>query len=760
MSIETIVVPAPDQSATKDKKLSKEYGLQASNFFIMGYRSGRNAWSADVASPGGFFDLMQQYLEARQDAGIYMKRMYGTDRDGNAKKGYNNISFEIHGEAKVHRSTIHKEVSKIDGPIKVTFLSQQASKLRKSKKALLWHDSQLNKLRKAAGVPQKDFKWIPETRAELEVYEKTGGFSLMAEVGLTKAVQNAFENSGWQDYLTLRLTDSLMATSHGITYICPSADGGVKVKMVHPRDYDTSYIEDETVEPPYAGHYAWMSIEEIVPLLKRDYPGITDQQIEDLAKFQFGHQVNRLYNNDNFLNRDPVTQRYAYYDMMVRVFHFHFKSVDTEYYFDDGKKFFQAKPGKRVKEKKETYSEYKNYEIYCGIRLVGLEYVLNYGPMVNKTFLPDGSPALPYVHSTTGEQSIVQAWKPWLDEAQMVVLKQRALLQLLKGEKTQYDLTMLANLDFGHGIMKPSEVVRYAEETGRLFTAVKGDMLGRIDPSRAFQTLPLTGGEGLKLTMFALDYCSKQIMTLAGITPAMSSSGDPSDQPDLVGLAQNQINQTSNALFILFSAFLRLKKRTSQKVCAYVIRSVEYVEKSREYWAGAIGEEFIKPIEACGDMTMNQLGMIVSTKIDPVRKQMLLAAATESMKAGKNGYPGIDEATFFAVEKEIEEGSIEMAIFMLSTANDRAKRQAEAERSKAAEQTFAGQQKSAQVTAEEARKTEEFMANLEQMVKKAAIFDQLSADQQLSKQEHVQEKENIILESRLDNKPQATNTNK
>lgn len=758
MSIETIVVPAPDQNATRDKKLSKEYGLQASNFFIMGYRSGRNAWSADVAAPGGFFDLMQQYLEARQDAAIYMRRFYGTDKDGNAKKGYNNISFEIHGEAKVHRSTIQKEVSKIDGPITVTFLSQQASKLKKSKKSLLWYDSQMNRLREVVGVPMKDFKWIPETRAELEVYEKNGGFSLMAEVGLTKACQNVFENSGWSDYLSLRITDSILATSHGITYICPSNDGGVRVKMVHPRDYDTSYIEDETVEPPYAGHYAWMSVEELVPLLKRDYPDISEEQIQDIVKTQFSHQVNRLYNNDNFLNRDPVTQRYAYYDMMVRVLHFYFKSVDTEYYFDDGRKFYPSKPGKRVKEKKEKYSEYKNYEIYCGIRIVGMEYVLNYGPMVNKTFLPDGSPAMPYVHATTGEQSIVQAWKPWLDEAQMVVLKQRALLQSLKGERTQYDVTMLANMDFGHGILKPSEVVRYAEETGRLFTAVKGDMLGRIDPSRAFQNLPVTGAEGLKITQFALDYCSKQIMTIAGITPAMSSSGDPSDQPTLVGLAQNQINQTSNALFVLFSTFLRLKKRTAQKVCTSVIRSIEYVEKSRQFWEGAIGGEFIKPIEACGDMTLNQLGMIVTAKIDPVRKQMLLAAATESMKAGKNGYPGITEADFFSIEKEIESGSLEMAIFMLSTANDRAKRQNAQERSAAAQETFKGQQQSAQVTAEEARKTEQFMAQLQQMLQKAKIFDQLSADQQLSRQEHLQDKEDIILESTLDNKKQIKQT--
>jgi hypothetical protein len=746
MSIETVIVPFPDANANPKDKKDPKYGLAYSDAMIAGWRNGRNMWSYDQIQPNGFFDQMKQYLESRQDTAPYQRRYYGTDKNGAVRKGYNNISFEIHPEAKKHRSTIHKLVLDHDVQTRITSNTKNARSAKKKMKAMLWHDSQANELRKLAGVEQKSFDWIPETKQENEHYEKLGGFRLPLEYAMTEAAKDVFSISNWE-YNGPRAVDDLISTSHTVFHLIDNNDGSVGFEYIPIREYDSSYVDDEDIDPPYAGHYKFMRIEELVPKLKKAYPGITDDQIKEIAKSGLGLVQNRGYNLNNYVNRDPVTQRWTYYDMMVRVYCFYFKSIDTDYYVKDGMKFYQTEWGKEINKGEKKTEVYSNYEIYCGIRIVSQPYVVDYGCMANKVFNAKGEPILPYAHVWTGEQSIVQGWKPWLDEIQMVTLKQRAIMQGLKGDKTVYDLGILANMDFGAGVLKATEVVRYAEETNRLFVQTKGDAIGRVDTSKAIYNLPGANKDALLMTEAAQKVCSLQIMSIAGITPAMSAS---TEQPDLVGLMQNEINQTSNAMFILIKTFARLRKKLTQMSVSKIIRNCEYVERSRNYYSGVIDEFAVNELRKAQDQSTNQIGIQFITKPDEKMKMSLEMAALESLKAGKNGYAGISTSDYYAVIDQIHNGSLEMATFILATAEERAKRYMAQERSAATQETGKVQMQSAQVAEEEKRKSEQFFAQIQQALKKAEIFDQLAADTQENNQLFQQKMKEIVLEKSLD----------
>ncbi len=335
--MDTVITAYPSSNVDPKVKASKEYGLQVSEALLNDQRDLRWQWGGNDYM--NFYSVMRTYLEGRQDPTQYEKRFRGTKKDGTLRRGYNNISMEIHPEARKHRSTLHSEIKKNEYNIQIESLSKQARGKKSYLKSFLWHDSQENALRQQVGVPLKNHYWTPESLPELAMYEKMGGFNLQFETGLSKMVENAFAISNWEDYQSGVAIDEMLLTSHVYARIHDNKDGSLGFTVIPALDFKTAYIKDETVEPPYAGNYEWMTMEELIPKLKEAYPGMTDEEILKIARSNF--QNNKGYNLDNYVNRDPVTQRFPYYDMMVRVFRFYFKSIDTEYWTktSDGKMF-------------------------------------------------------------------------------------------------------------------------------------------------------------------------------------------------------------------------------------------------------------------------------------------------------------------------------------------------------------------------------------------------------------------------------------
>lgn len=758
-----VVTPFPSPNPKDPEAIKrKEYGLLYSESIYSRWQSDKTLWGRASAVDGGFFDVMKSYAEGKQSLYNYQKWYRGLDRSGNLNKGYNNIDWSISSVAPKHLGTIKTVVTGSDYSLEVTSRSKEATNKKALAKHRMWYNIENNELRKAASqklgqqIELAKYNFTPQNREELSLYEKYGGFKLPYETGLSKMIQNGFDISMWDDYIWEQCFNDLSQTSHAVTYIELNHDGSIGCKHVPIRDYVTSYTENPNLDPPYAGFFDWMTVEELAPLLKEAYPNISDDEIKMVA--QKNNQYNAGNDNINWQTRDNVTDRYEYYSFRVRVFRFFFKAVETEYY-----EARETKEGTYIHEKQEDkknkkpYADgrtrktnaYKNCMIYSGIRVVGMPYVVDYGPEKNIIKAPNGEAQLPFVHVTTGEASIIERWKGWLEDHQKAILKFRTFLQQAKGDRTKYDLGILANMDFGLGKMTQAEVIRYAEETGRIMVQTRGDMLNRIDPRMAIEDLPSKDNGPLLYMQGVIGYIDAQIRSVVGITDSMAALAQ-TDPSKLVGVGQQEIAAGQSAMSTIAKTMARLKKQTGIKMAQKARICLEFVPKTKEYYSGVIEDQFINAVQAYKDLTLNQTGLIFRSKPSPERKALLMSLVSESLKAGKNNQVGINAGDAMMIENELENGSVEMATFYLMVSEARMQRQIDAARSQAAQENGQVATQTAQASAQAQARLDTVKSELKKSETAAQILAQLDADTALEELQNANKLQQIALQGSID----------
>lgn len=755
MSEKGQIAPFPSFDVPRTKKSSPEYGFQFSEAIYTRWYNNMTVWG-NVRL--GWFDTQRLYAEGRQDRTVYQKRFLGTTKDGNTRRGYSNISFDISSSAPKHIGTIHSLVTATDFDVEIGSLSKEATFKKSKMKHELWFDKMIgNPLRQQSAeqlgldIPLKDHYWMPENRQELELYDKYGGFKLPFETGLSMIVKDAFKTSDWP-YVHKRCLDKLLQTSWTIAKIVDNQDGSTGVRFVDTANYICSFVEDDNIESPYEGDFEYVSLQTLVPGLKKAYPNITQEDIESIALMNMSYNSN--YTIQNYRTPDPVTQRFPYYDFKIKVFHFTFMAVDTDFYVKEGKKFYKSEYGKRVEKENKKTEEFSNCTRYEGTRIVGLKYVINYGECKNIVKSADGTPESRYIRISTNEISIVERWKPWLDELQMIQLKYRTFVMAMKPNTTVYDLGIMANIDLGNGKLTQAEMVSLEEQTGRMFIQTRGDLLNKVDPRAAIQKLGNPQAGPIADAMNAIAFIEHQIQSAAGITDAVAAQ--PGASPDrLVGVGQQEMAATSNAMFNLVFTMTRFKEKIAKKLISKTRVKMEFDPKTREYYGGVIGDHLVDAILQYKDLSLNQIGITMKVKASPERKRMIMDLVGQSLAAGRNGQIGINPSDALFVEKELEEGTVEMAMWYLSIAEERAFKKNQEAQLMMQKDNSEKQIAAAQSAAESQSRVMQMKSELDAMSQKQKIADQFMADMKLQQDDNHAKLDQIELAEtlRADNQP-------
>lgn len=734
MPQDTSLTPFPKDDFPREKKSSPEYGIVVSDALINRSVGADQIWDR---GRGSFFTSQKLFARGRQPIGPYKKEYRGTTQNGEARKGYNNIDWRISSPAPTNISIIKTVLSGSDYMLHVSCLSKEAMHAKSVEKHRLWYEAEANKIRRRvaktleAEIPTKNLPWIPENKAELAAYEQYGGTKLPMERGLTKIGEDIFNTSDW-DWIRDKLIEDMIETSWMTLLIIDRKDGSTGVKYIPVQDYFEAYVEDENEDPPYQGHYSWMQMDELIPKLQEAYPKITQEELEQIARNSLQH--NPRYNAETaFKEADPVTNRYAWYDFQVRVAHFIYKSVDTKYYTkskkEDGTEtYFESEHGKIWNKPNQKTDVFSNCTYYGGTRLVGQNYIVDWGPMQNVPKKGDGSPCSPYIRVSTREASIIERWRPFLDSYQMAQLKYRTFLQTLKPDMTVYDNAILANQDFGHGKMKPAEAVRYAMETGNVMVSTRGDMLNKSSARDGIVPMQRPASTALMEAKVEISFNEEHIKVLAGITPAISASSQQDSKDKLVGVGMQEIQAANNSMYVLMKAIVRIKEKAGKTGIAKTRVKLMYDTTTQDYYIGTVGDEYIHAIQAYKDLSWNQIGLIAKAKPNEQRKQFIYSMITESLRAGRNGQVGITLADAAFAENELENGYPEMAIWYLSVAEDRARRRFEKSRAQSIQQTTDGQMQSAQVTQEAKDRSEQLKSALRMQEDDNKIAKQTQAD--------------------------------
>lgn len=787
-------LPFPDEFAPPEQKETDQFGCQvasAINDMLVrgqtypGY--GNRWWNGIMSLYAQGRQPVEQYIASYRGFGTFVSRSsegqnYSPSGDSGQRnnvtnteferKGLQNINFQNVPVAPTHISTIKAVLNEADLMVDVDSNSKDAVAKKQELKWRHYYGVKItNPLLIASGLMPKKYDWYPQNKQELEIYEKYHGYKLPFETGLLKILKHTNDISNW-DALFDKYKGSFLETGWACGRVYCNQQGAVCVEWIDPSDYVTAYREKQFLaEPPFAGHQKQEQLVNLIPALKAK--GATDDDIRAIAGSYAGiNGINDLAGFD-FSYKDPQTNRYIWYDWYVNVLHFEWRTNDEErwrkYTRKDGAvKYSKVNPVEMTNEtgarqytyksgnnrNTEEYDTFRNQQVYEGDWIIGSKWILNYGRQKNVLKNSDGSTALSYFHFHVEGMPIVERWQPEIDQFQMAWLKLQAAVLNSAPDGFFVDMGMFSNMNFGFGDMDGPMMLKIRKEMGHFFGKSTDFMIkNRISPANAL--IPLKGGPGEQVQswMALMEYYENTMMKVSGITPSMQGASD--DKPELVGLMQGEMIATGNALYTIKQGLIQLKKKMSQRVVAKARMLIEYDEKSREYYSGVIGKNYVEEIMLYKELSLNQIGITLRAAPTERRKMQLMEYVKLALTPGKSGRPQISLSDAMFIEKAIDDGYFELATWYISVAEYR-NRQEEAAQAAKDQQANAEVQMASGKAVEDAKRETEMLigqmktdGNLKEIALKAEL------DAKLSHQEYLQEKDKLIIEGQLEKEKQV-----
>lgn len=771
--------PWPAEFAPPEQKETAEYGLSLARAIQDRYQLGGTPGPISPANRL-WYNLMYQYATGNQPKDQYVAayRGYGqlTSRESpqpayNApqitefdRKGLTNISYDIVSPAMKLTSVLKALLEEADQMVDVESTSKEAMNKKVENKLRLYYGSKVfSPLRQQVGLDFQKYEWVPQSKAELEVYEKYHGFKLPFETGLKKILTHTFSISEW-DMLFEQFKNSAIRYGFMAGRIIVNEEGAVEIVHIDPSDYFTAFTEKQPLdEPPFACHVQKVQISTIIPKLRA--LGATDNDIMSIAKGSWQYNGYTDSTAFDFNYTDPATGRYLWEDWFTKVMYFEVRSTDEErwrkYKRSDGKEQYAkvnpviTKEGKYVYDKSNTrntdeFDAIQNQSVYSGYYVMDSKWIYDYGRQKNVIKSSDGSASLSFFHYHIQGDSIVERWKPLIDQFQLAWLKLQAQVLNAKPDGSIIDTGVLSNIDFGFGLLNPLQLARIERETGNLFISTTAEMLKqRINPSQAVTPRPGGPGEQTAAWIGLMQTYVDMMRDVSGITSAVEASGS-GKKPELVGLMQGEMIATGNALHDIKKGLVYIKKACAQKVIAKARLLIEFNPKSKEYYSGNIGQTYIDNILEFSDLSLNQIGIMLRTAPTEQRKMAIREAMKIGMAEGRNGSRSIDIDDYLFIDKTLEDGYVELAAWYFSLAKQRNQKRQE-------ELALAQQQQTAQLQIQAAQSAEAAKRETEALIQKLEGEREIQVEVQkaalestLERQKHLQKMAEIELEGRIE----------
>jgi hypothetical protein len=213
---------------------------------------------------------------------------------------------------------------------------------------------------------------------------------------------------------------------------------------------------------------------------------------------------------------------------------------------------------------------------------------------------------------------------------------------------------------------------------------------------------------------------------------------------------QGEMVATGNALYEYKRGLIEFKKMASRKAIAKARVLMEHDPKSREYYEGVLGKEYVNAIIEYKDMSLNQIGLEVRVAPTAERKAAIRQVAQAALSGGRNGTPAIDFDDYLFLEKQLEDGHLELAAWYFSLAK---KRREEKDAQIAAQQS----EMNAQVQMQSAQAAEQAKRETAALIEQLKGENNLSVEERkgmlesaLSRQKHLETMEQLRLEGQLE----------
>lgn len=600
-----------------DPKLKKEkaYCLQFAQAFY-------SYWLRDefVTTYNGRRDeifTLRHYGKGDQAEDIYMDWCYGKNSQlGVLRKGYMNVNFEIVKVALKYRNAFLGMFSDIDFEILCEALDVDSKTEKEDKAMAAYVNKKMRPLLAQQGinVPNPETP-EPDSMSEAALYQQLGVYKNQFELAAEKFIKESFSTfSNWELDLKRMVLEDWWDV--GEACVKDSLDKQTqKIKVEYCDIANTIIRKDNEGRILDGGVIKIKTIADVrTDCLLCGYD-ISEEELRTCAlPYQgfFGNPSQWFEGRDAELYTADAFGRYIYDNWKVAVLDCEYRTSDIDFYTEktkgDKKSYYSEEYGKEWKKSgaKKTIRKAKIVYYRCKW-IIGSDHAYDYGQQYDIP-RPEDSEALSSFHyCKLPGFSPVKTMKPILDQMQLVWLKYQNNVARATPPINVYEENVIKNTTIG-GKMTPDEVIRMAEQSGRLFYKALDKWNDKSMTPNSTPIFQMPGGMGTAMEEFISGWQMHegQIQNILGFTPQAVGSTLPADTGKAV--SEIQLSATANILKPIVTEYKRLKKDTAKTMLLRGMLTFQFSKEICKDYYDVLGEYTVELLKTCSKSAA-QLGI-------------------------------------------------------------------------------------------------------------------------------------------------------
>jgi hypothetical protein len=401
---------------------------------------------------------------------------------------------------------------------------------------------------------------LPESKEEMELHMQLS-YKQSIEIAEEEAISTVLATNEF-DLIKSRVNQDLVNIGIGVTKTSFNPAEGIVVKYVDPAYCVWSYTEDPNFDDIY---YVGEVKSITIPELKKEFPHISDEELERIQKSPGNRRLIR-----GFENYDYNT---------VQVMYFEYKT-----YTDQVFKIKKTDSGlEKAIEKTDAFNPPANDNfdrvsrsievLYEGAKVVGSDMMLKWEMSENMTRPMADTTRVEMSYSLCAPrmykgviQSLISKCIGFADVIQLTHLKIQQVLSRMVPDGIFLDMDGLAEVDLGNGTnYNPAEALNMYFQTGSVVgrsLTQDGDMnRGKVP----IQELSSSSGIGkIQALITAYNYNMQMIRDVTGLNEARD--GSMPDPNSLVGLQKMAANASNTATKHIQDASIYLSLSTCENI--------------------------------------------------------------------------------------------------------------------------------------------------------------------------------------------------
>ncbi len=460
-----------------------------------------------------------------------------------------------------------------------------------------------------------DPETLPQSKEELEIHMQLN-YKQSSELAEEEAVNNTLAFNKYQ-LTKKRIVDDLTIIGIGAIKTSFNKSEGVVIDYVDPANMVYSYTSDPNFEDIwYVGEIKSLTIPEI----KKQFPELTDEELESMQKYpgRQGYIANPNYDND-----------------LIQLLYFEYKT-----YVDQVFKIKKTDQGLEKTLQKEDFFNppvSDNFDrvsrsievLYSGVKVMGVPQMLEWKLAENMTrptsdltkVKMNYNICAPHMYQGRIE-SLVSRMTSFADMIQLTSLKLQQVIARMVPDGVFVDVDGLAEVDLGNGTnYNPQEALNMYFQTGSI---VGRSLTQDGDPNRGkvpIQELQSSSGNAkISSLINTYQYYLQMIRDVTGLNEARDGS-----QPDpnaLVGLQKMAANQSNIATKHILDASLYLTLRTCENVSLRIADALDF-ELTKEALMQSISLTNTENLDEMKKLHLYNFGIYLELEPEEEEKAML-----------------------------------------------------------------------------------------------------------------------------------------